>query len=694
MKRDKHLWLSIESNSTSHPLVQLSKQAPNSAAFGPHQIRFSPLFPISRGLPAGLTSERFFAGFFMHPDPAQAIAELAGNDREGMFYGPGLPSLVSLSSDDRKAKQLISRWKANLLGWEIWEVADSRLKKSRHQLKRLKSAPQDCFSLQIADLLGSDFWWIILELQHNLKRFAVLSAQYIPENLERCRIWRKSIQAIIKEIKSLAAAAPKRASSRVKVDAEMLASQKNLHSRTELLIHVNSALVYAISQAFHGAVPIRSMLPLMSQHSLLGIGTAWTSLRNLCSFVEGVFERFPVPKMITEEFSKLPWADRPAHSTAAFSYETELGNKVYASPVRPKITSFSSRLGFGEIDFTATCAAQTLHAAASSRHNLMTMSHELLHAHVKALVISIFADKKNGRPLTIPEAIAAGHQEWLDYRKGKLPKSRLRLIQTLRFSLVQFVGEYNVCLARANCVKNTGSLPPEDPKKPGGVYVSTSPDEFREAMRVSYRFLEEVCVHTLDFHYFYHAQEEVYIDAIWSSWSTVPSVLSRLEWYILRTLAPISTVISGQGDDVTYCFNQAVLILHARLKEMAQFPSQRAVAQAAIAMLDNQRIRSWLLLMFFPTLRLADLVRKYLLDTRIALTLWAGDSSIDWQGDKMRYLLEDFSFDNHTITNPVAFLVDRLTRALEARHLANDARESARSAWINLVLSNQSILKQ
>jgi hypothetical protein len=673
------LWLIVESTNITRPTVQISTTAPAPSNDPVSALRFSPIYPI---LPERLTlpshTDTYYIGFFILRRPAAAVARLSLNQQAGVCIGVGLASIVVINQQRSEIDAYKTLWAENLVAFELWKIVDQRCEDTQVYLAQPSNLPRAAYELR-GSSTDSDVTWLILELCHNLRRFAALSAQYIPTNIQRCETWVSSIDKILDDLSQLIRA------SQSGDSVENLQQKKLAHANSEVLIHINSALVYAVSQAFHGACPIYGSLPLVSQHSLLGIGTAWLGLRNLCSFVENVFSRFPVPIIIEKQFAALPWRELPSHSAKAFDYSTEPVQQENAAAIRPKITLFSSRLGFGESDFTATCAAQTLHAASSARHNMMTMSHELLHAHVKALVIAIFSP--DGVE-SVEDGMATAHQEWLRWHKKQLNERDLRLIHTVRFSIVEFVGEYQYCLRRAESVRATGKPPVETS---GDVAVPALSNEFVIAFRASYRFFEEVLVHTLDFHYFYGGQADVYVDAIWSSWSTVPSVLSRLEWYILRTLAPLATIIAPDSDDHTYCFEQAIALLKSRLTELTKVTPNRTVPEAALKMLEDQRIHHWLLTMFVPTLRVADLTAKLLMDSRISDVLWGGDEAVDWDDreGRMSYLLETFTFEERKLRNPVAFLVDRLTRALRSpNRMLEEARDSA---WIHFVISDHEL---
>ena len=64
--------------------------------------------------------------------------------------------------------------------------------------------------------------------------------------------------------------------------------------------------------------------------------------------------------------------------------------------------------------------------------------------------------------------------------------------------------------------------------------------DVHEAIRSHSDFIQEIAVHVLDFRYIFASRDQEYVDSIWSSWSLVPSVVDRVDRYVLRTLCALS----------------------------------------------------------------------------------------------------------------------------------------------------------
>ena len=89
------------------------------------------------------------------------------------------------------------------------------------------------------------------------------------------------------------------------------------------------------------------------------------------------------------------------------------------------------------------------------------------------------------------------------------------------------------------------------------------PESLRAALADYFRDINEIVVHALDFKYFYNANRELYVDYLWESWATVPSVLANPEHYLLRTFAVISTTQHGSP---TERFHQAFGFVKTRIE--------------------------------------------------------------------------------------------------------------------------------
>ncbi|MDO8723253.1 MAG: hypothetical protein Q7J31_13670, partial [Syntrophales bacterium] len=71
----------------------------------------------------------------------------------------------------------------------------------------------------------------------------------------------------------------------------------------------------------------------------------------------------------------------------------------------PKLPYFSGRLGFRETEHTISAAVQSLEAGSDLEWSLLTVTHELLHGHVRNLITVLF----QGDLKTEPE------KQWMEF---------------------------------------------------------------------------------------------------------------------------------------------------------------------------------------------------------------------------------------------------------------------------------------
>ena len=373
-------------------------------------MRVSPIYPVSpKSAEFSQLNEAKFFGFFTLDCPFLAIGELAPARSEKLWFSHGVASVI-LPANDRKEIELLQKdWKNQLRAVEIWKIQDSKIIRVDADLS--DAAPFDRAKTTLAayrDLRQQpDLVALLDELQLNLFELTSRAAQHFHQYLVTLEKLTTVINETIVELRWLldpTGPLPDNISptmaSQLKAHPETLIS-KRINQSVDTLIQLNSSLTYVVSQAFHGASPILDHRTLVSPYSLLGVGTAWRAIARFTSFIEAIFEKYPVVSAVRTTFRSAItggtnvryYPDEQAGPvkwrSEAFSIDDNL-DSIQISPVKPKLVAFSGRLGFGETEFTATAATQLLGAADSSRWSMMTLSHELLHAHVHGLLAVIF----------------------------------------------------------------------------------------------------------------------------------------------------------------------------------------------------------------------------------------------------------------------------------------------------------------
>jgi hypothetical protein len=90
--------------------------------------------------------------------------------------------------------------------------------------------------------------------------------------------------------------------------------------------------------------------------------------------------------------------------------------------------------------------------------------------------------------------------------------------------------------------------------------------------------VEEIMVHVFDFLYFYGADPEVYVPAIWRSWDAIPSLHRRLPGYVLRTLCAVYAKFWSS----TTATQDSIAAVKAGMEKVAKTDKTNAYIQEAI----------------------------------------------------------------------------------------------------------------
>jgi hypothetical protein len=614
------------------------------------RTRVSILFPVipeKFNLP---NVDNFVVEFLVHRAPYRAISGLDVSVRSNLLFGYGLASIVVVGADVAAVEGIRNAVGDGLIAAETWQVKKGLL---THVDVPIHPPESELVwhSIDSTKMRDPAVKWIIAELNMNLKRFAQLAATYLPETLTEFRELMLEVQDTAGDIIELEAkATPK--------ELLPIEYKRRWDASVDWLVQLNSSLVYALTQAFHGALPSRFKRGLITPHSLTGTGSSWRAIFRLYLQMKTAFRAACLPKTIESAFPKLPafeWEKIAEYSaTEALPLAKPDAEDQRDFGVSAKVVHFSSRLGFGETDTSLTCPAQSLQTCASAQWSLATVSHEMLHAHVRDLFSAIFTHYEGDEPLTFNDSVLRSIEEYEQSNNGRKPKN---LLDAVKFALIDYAFVYR------NALEDFQRYYPhhEDEKQLSEHSVDVSLPNREKTLNAFLRankFTEEVIIHVLDLMYFYRGDTALFVDSLWNTWATVPSTVNKLDWYILRTLLALASVAEG---DRYARLDYATKILVDRLKAMEEKGRGLEIVREVIDRLDNQkRFRLWLHLMFLPTLKIVDLARRILYHKELAAELVKTTDSLV-QMD--RYELEPESFAERGVMSPVAFIFDRLKRS-------------------------------
>jgi hypothetical protein len=358
----------------------------------------------------------------------------------------------------------------------------------------------------------------------------------------------KEVDKIIEHEKALQRCIPTEASENnanvsfpLTVVTECLSRHKQINMAVDSLVQLNSALAYIISQSFFGGPPLARNQALIGCYSLFGIGTAITAIQKLTEFIVKGFGKYPIATVISQHYRNVTLEAYLKIDPATQRAKTPdfYLTGISECPQTPKLAYFSTRMGFSEHNYCVTAATQTLSSADASRRNLLTLSHELLHAHVKGLFATILttADQPNQPPPALIDLIQEYRVMAKESEQNQNSQHKWSVLKYLRFRVFVFCDTMFTVVA-----KYPGCQMPNKPQKQLDFGPDSNDEVEAERFKQGFGFLNEIVVHILDLHYFYDESERVYLRTLWKSWATVPGVADKIEWYVLRCLTAASVI--------------------------------------------------------------------------------------------------------------------------------------------------------
>ena len=657
----------------------------------PHH-RVSPIFPAfpdATTLPD--TSQPYYVYLYFSSNPFEQLKLL--EDARGnhcVWFSHGLASIIGISSEQEILNSIGLLCEPDLYAIESWYIENSTLLKS--DIKYIKKPTDvDRKSYSIVDYRGlnQDHKFLIVEISNCLNVATTRSAQVMPTLLPLIRKQYKFVNDLIEEIKYLEfPETPKPEAwtdTRPSEQLDINERTKRIHQATGLLVQLNSQLSYVISQAFAGMPPIKEYECQIRSFSLLGVGIGFKALTALTGHIENTFSDFPVDNAIEErynirqsfevfadiaKFKPDQWEDL----SHIVDEDIELATK---DEYKSKLVAFSGRQGFRETEPAVTVPLWVLSLADTGRWSLMTISHELLHGHVKGLLGSIFGN----RQLPLTNSSKTWISRYNEVQGDPKLLSEFRHIDCLRFIIMNYCASlYSLKTSLLNS---------------GGDYsrlnIDSSQiediDDFLSDFSEAYRDVSELVTHVLDFYYFYDGNVDLYLGLLWASWTPVPAVRDNINKYLLRSLVTVGTKKSGT---IITRFNDSLNDHVTALKDLSLRKPENRVVKIALERLGDQQVIKYLKAFFYPGIYVAQMAKCFLKSIKVHGVLTA-DESADWVEAKRQsvYNIEDCKFPGYSIQSPIAFVLDRLRRRL--KEVDTQYRDEHKACWILLACASCSL---
>ena len=663
----------IQDHSDGFPLVHADRTA-----------RVSPIFPVESSeavLPR--QSERYTIGFFSADNPFQVVAKLRAQVGEGLlsqlWYSHGYANLLVITESETLVGDVLAGIRNDLRAAEIWIIEDGKITEHWYTNYQIPTSDVDTV-LPSYRVLPVSIRFVVDEFSRSVEHARRLAGLYWREELQTCSSILAAGTDLITELVYLHTLDEPVPSGLTYFPPQSLVDrpldrESLIHQRVARIVQINSGLSYVMSQAYAGVVPILSRPSLVRRCSLLGVGTALRAVTRLARMIESAFSRYPIESVLLHSLTKLDpipgYHNVTEHSPGQwlrFAPDQFFEDRAFpTSRGVPKLVYFSGRLGFRESEYSVSAGLQVLASGDTVTWNVITMTHEMLHGHVRDILAAVFAPLP-GEPVEAARNRFISIFSRTSTDEGDFPE---RALDSLRNVLFQY------CCWTLACGSLTVSTPEDVEKRAttdGAVIRNRTPEVLWRTLEQEFRNINEIIVHVLDFNYFYDARHDLYVRSLWRSWAAVPSVLSDLKQYLLRTLLAVASKLTG---NVVQRFDQATKMVGEVFDTEPESSQSKPLVSRVCQMLGNRQ----LLWPFIASIQIVDLARHILFSGKIRAEFFNEDENVTFDDEGgVRYLVNSGEFLEPGVASPSAFLVDRLRRAVEQAGPMIDDEERL-AAW-------------
>lgn len=582
-----------------------------------HQ-RVSPLVPISGNLLEAIPDQNFgktnhlvFAG---PVNPYQVLVKFKNLGIEqpcSAWLSYGLLNLVLRFSRKGNADKLTQFLREHGIPYERWKVLDGQVDAGEIELY----VPAPSRSISEFGLSRLKPKGDIQELSPPIEEF----------------------QAIMSSILARSSMLPDTLMKDVQNFAEYTCSeflpaimQKDTFRAIGDIITLNAGISRFSSQMFSGVPNIQETECHFWSHSLLGIGTACIAVHNIVDFIDRALGEARIPERFTlygqvTEFEPFDSAKDNKEDPISSSRIDELLKKYKEESSCSLITYFSARDGFRSNDLTISAPLASVSNANSRRWSLLTLSHEITHVIIREVLSDLYPDFDNDNEVA--------HCANL-YRKGE--KIVTNQLDALRLELYRdILGMWSA--------------------RNGNAGAKT---DFEVPLRKLRGDVEEIMVDTFDFLYFYNQNAEEYIAAIWTTWQVIPTVATRVEEYVIRSIAAIMS--KRMVSDPDGCVDFAKEAALKALKKIKKSGQARGPIHDAISLIEKNwhskktNVRT-IRQAVWARYRIVKIVRFYLYSESFSARLRADSSATSSKSSGKGYQIKPLTLSYEDIRNPLLF---------------------------------------
>ena len=618
-------------------------------------VRTSKIFPLNPENTQLQTFENAELIFFDYEKPFEVlgvISRKASDElKQKIYFSNGSCSIIFISNNDRLKKEFFSLNFEGLNGCEKWIVQNNKINNVQYDLNR-KEKDDD---LSINDY--SELPIVVRSiLDESVASLLVLKNKGIAYECTDVIVFLvKVINDFIDELKCYnnpdADTIPNTTFADKRIIGDALLNQHLQNQIMDRLIQINSSLSYVSTQTYSGSIPILERRSIIRRSCLLGVGTSIRALTRIIRYIEKSFLTVDFDEVITGIMpvcKPLSGLQKRIYDKSNW-YKSNIDSMPQASTHDediPKMVYFSSRNAFRESEFAITASMNCITSGLSLPWTLMTITHEMLHSHVRTLLTSIFWSENNNGFNKIYEKFRKKYVD-ADTRDYYLIDSIREII--LRYCIgtrshgsISFLKKYN-----ANRVLDYN------------VKIS----ELSELLEREHKNINEIIVHTLDLHYFYRDDIRNYILTIWNSWAPLPNVNDDISQYILRSLLAIASTI----DQSPYTrFNMSVNAFKAILSDNKDMLKNNHLTSKLEAILnDRETLKNYFWGAFKNSIILVDLVMNVFYSRKVSTQLWNDENviiSINGEDHYSYNIPLDFIEDR--VSCPIPYLYDRMIKVM------------------------------
>ena len=656
------------------------------------EYRTSPIFPVNpESQPPDLGSGDFFLCFVFLSHPFSSIGKLVAklNDERiaSLWFSHGLASLIIISDTKSHVEEIIYLLNDEMLGHEIWGVRDNRIIDVECHEPSVASKP---FSLPDYSSLATDVVSLVVEYQHS---FAVLhhrASVYYNEHLRVIDGIHSDVCNTIDHLRFLCLEGVEQPEP-CQFDLATLKKIKDhpedkinhIQFLIDQILSINTTISYVLTQCYSGVMPILEHECPIRSFSLLGVGRASIALDKIYESVNNVFARYPIPRVLADhyetDFSQIPifrnltYYDVERWRAHSALLDRKLKVSTHSDGDRMcHLSYFSARFGFRETINTISAAIQSLSCGATTRWSLMTLTHEFLHAHVRAIMAVLFKEASEDEFRTIYETFS---------KIETASESTVEISLRKRLAFILLSSCESIMTGRRTATKIlTGD-------RTNNRSLSLSCEQYYQCLKLYYKDINEYLVHTLDFLYFYEGNPSLYIKTIWISWSTIPEIQQRLHHYLLRTLLAVSVTIRGGVDERYNLARREAITAFDEILESKACQYEHMI-RLAKQILEDATQSEAIQAEFYGAFRISDMALYFLHSSSVHRDIKVDDLQVVGEDSVPHYEIFSNEFQDQDINSPIAFILDKTRDRLNNSPVNSYDRLLRESCWELIVISS------